>query len=42
MSLKEDLPLHRLDGETIPFVEEGKVSCHEEELVVLWCDTQLF
>jgi len=42
MPLKEELPLHLIDGETPSFVKVGKVSCHKELLVVLWRHTQLF
>ncbi len=42
MSLKEELPLHNLDGETPCFVKVGKVGCHKEVLVVLWRHTQSF
>ena len=44
MPHKEELQLHHLDGdrETLSFVKVGKVSCHEEVLVVLQCHTQLF
>ncbi len=42
MSLKEELPLHHLDGETPHFVKVGKDGCHKEVLVVLWCHTQSF
>jgi hypothetical protein len=41
MPLKEELPLHHLDGETL-FVKVGKVGCHKEVLVVLWRHTQSF
>jgi hypothetical protein len=42
MPLKEELPLHHLDGETPFFVKVGKVGCHMEVLVVLWRHTQSF
>ena len=43
MPLKEELPLHHLDGETLSFVKVGKVGCHKKEvLVVLWRHTQSF
>jgi len=42
MPLKEEPLLHHIDGETSSFVNVGKVGCHKEVLVVLWCDTQSF
>ena len=42
MPLKEEPPLHHLDGETPSFVKVGKVDWHKEVLVVLRRHTQSF
>ena len=42
MPLKEELPLHDLDGETPSFLKVGEVGGHKEVLVVLRRHTQSF
>ncbi len=42
MPLKEELPIHDLDGETPSFVKVDEVGGHKEVLVVLWRHTQSF
>jgi hypothetical protein len=41
-ALKEEIPLHFLDGEATLCDKVSKVGCHKKVLVVLWGHTQSF